>query len=179
MGGHSDVIGGALIVKDPELAEAIKFHQNAMGAIPGPNDSWLVIRGIKTLSVRMDRHVANAKRVVEFLSEHKRVAEIYYPGLESHPGYEVAAKQMKDFGGMVSFRHKDGELAALKMIERTKVFTLAESLGGVESLIEHPARMTHASAAGSVLEVPKDLIRLSVGIENADDLVEDLSAALG
>jgi cystathionine gamma-synthase len=179
LGGHSDVIGGALIVKDPELAETIKFHQNAMGAIPGPNDSWLVIRGIKTLSVRMDRHVANAKRVVEFLSEHKRVAEIYYPGLESHPGYEVAAKQMKDFGGMVSFRHKDGELAALKMIERTKVFTLAESLGGVESLIEHPARMTHASAAGSVLEVPKDLIRLSVGIENADDLVEDLSMALG
>jgi cystathionine gamma-synthase len=179
LGGHSDVIGGALIVKDAELAESIKFHQNAMGAIPGPNDCWLVIRGIKTLSVRMDRHVSNAKQIVDFLVNHKRVEEVFYPGLQSHPGHEIAAKQMKDFGGMVSFRHKDGELAALKMIERTKVFTLAESLGGVESLIEHPARMTHASAAGSPLEVPKDLIRLSVGIENIEDLIEDLSNALG
>jgi cystathionine gamma-synthase len=179
LGGHSDVIGGALIVKDAKLAESIKFHQNAMGAIPGPNDCWLVIRGIKTLSVRMERHVSNAKQIVDFLVNHKKVAEVFYPGLPSHPGHEVAAKQMKDFGGMVSFRHKEGELAALKMIERTKVFTLAESLGGVESLIEHPARMTHASAAGSPLEVPKDLIRLSVGIENIEDLLGDLSNALG
>ncbi len=179
LGGHSDVIGGALIVKNAELAESIKFHQNAMGAIPGPNDCWLVIRGIKTLGVRMDRHVANAKSIVEFLSSHKRISEVFYPGLSSHPGHEVAAKQMKDFGGMISFRHKDGELAALKMVERTKVFTLAESLGGVESLIEHPARMTHASAAGSPLEVPKDLVRLSVGIENIEDLLQDLTSALG
>lgn len=179
LGGHSDVIGGALIVKDPQLAESIKFHQNAMGAIPGPTDCWLVIRGIKTLGVRMDRHVANAKQIVDYLNNHKKIAQVYYPGLESHPGHEIAAKQMKDFGGMVSFRHKDGELAALKTIERTKVFTLAESLGGVESLIEHPARMTHASAAGSPLEVPKDLIRLSVGIENIEDLIDDLTLALG
>ncbi len=179
LGGHSDVIGGALIVKDTELAESIKFHQNAMGAIPGPTDCWLVIRGIKTLSVRMDRHVANAKQVVDFLSNNKKIAEVFYPGLPDHPGHEIAARQMKDFGGMVSFRHKEGEMAALKMVERTKVFTLAESLGGVESLIEHPARMTHASAAGSVLEVPNDLVRLSVGIENIEDLLADLSAALG
>jgi cystathionine gamma-synthase len=173
------VIGGALIVKDTELAENIKFHQNAMGAIPGPTDCWLVIRGIKTLSVRMDRHVANAKQVVDFLSNNKKIAEVFYPGLPDHPGHAIAARQMKDFGGMVSFRHKEGEMAALKMVERTKVFTLAESLGGVESLIEHPARMTHASAAGSVLEVPNDLVRLSVGIENIEDLLADLAAALG
>lgn len=179
LGGHSDVIGGALVVKDAKLAESIKFHQNAMGAIPGPTDCWLVIRGIKTLSVRMERHVSNAKQIVDFLVNHKKVAEVFYPGLKSHSGHQVAARQMKDFGGMISFRHKDGELAALKTIEQTKVFTLAESLGGVESLIEHPARMTHASAAGSPLEVSKDLIRLSVGIENIADLIDDLTKALG
>jgi len=178
LGGHSDVIGGALVVRDLELAERLAFHQNSMGAVPGPLDSWLVLRGIKTLGVRMDRHSANARSVVEFLNGHSAVSEVLYPGLESHPGHEVAARQMRDFGGMVSFRAAGGEQAAVDLCARTEVFTLGESLGGVESLIEHPGRMTHASAAGSPLEVPADLVRLSVGIEDVEDLITDLDKAL-
>ncbi|MGA1324426.1 MAG: cystathionine gamma-synthase [Candidatus Nanopelagicales bacterium] len=178
LGGHSDVIGGALVLNRKELAEKVKFHQNAMGAIAGPFDSWLVMRGIKTLGVRMDRHSSNAKAIAEFLSGHKNVSEVFWPGLESHPQYNVAKRQMKDFGGMVSFRVKGGEKEALEVCNKTKIFTLAESLGGVESLIEHPGKMTHASAAGSPLEVPDDLVRLSVGIETLDDLMRDLEQAL-
>jgi cystathionine gamma-synthase len=179
LGGHSDVVGGALVVADPELGEQLRFHQNAMGAVPGPFDSWLVLRGAKTLAVRMDRHCDNAERVVELLAGHPAVAEVLYPGLASHPGHAVAARQMRRFGGMVSMRLGGGEAAALALCERTRIFTLAESLGGVESLIEHPARMTHASVAGSSLEVPADLVRLSVGIESIDDLLADLERALG
>jgi len=178
LGGHSDVIGGALIVTDPDLAERLAFHQNAMGAVPGPFDSWLVLRGIKTLGVRMDRHCSNAQLIADFLVGHPRVSEVLWPGLESHSGYEIARRQMRDFGGMVSFRMKDGEQAALDVCAATELFILGESLGGVESLIEHPARMTHASAAGSPLEVPADLIRLSVGIEESEDLLSDLEKAL-
>ena len=179
MGGHSDVVGGALICRGAELGERLGFHQNALGAVSGPFDAWLVLRGIKTLGVRMERHCANARAVVEMLSAHPKVVQIYYPGLLSHPGHDIAAKQMKDFGGMVSFRVEGGEAAALQVCERTKIFTLAESLGGVESLIEHPARMTHASVSGTALEVPRDLVRLSVGIETVEDLLADLSHALG
>ncbi|MGW0979443.1 cystathionine gamma-synthase [Streptomyces xiamenensis] len=179
MGGHSDVVGGALVTADEELGDELAFHQNAMGAIAGPFDSWLVLRGIKTLAVRMDRHSANAQRIVEALAAHPKVTQVYYPGLASHPGHETAAKQMRDFGGMVSFRVAGGEDEAVAVCDRTKVFTLGESLGGVESLIEHPGRMTHASVAGSALEVPADLVRLSVGIEAVDDLLEDLRQALG
>jgi cystathionine gamma-synthase len=179
LGGHSDVVGGALVVDDAELAERLAFHQNAMGGVPGPFDSWLVLRGVKTLGVRMDRHCANAERVVELLRSHPAVDRVLYPGLPDHPGHEVAAKQMRAFGGMVSFTMRDGEEAALRVCERTEVFVLAESLGGVESLIEHPARMTHVSVAGTALEVPADLVRLSVGIETVDDLLADLSRALG
>ena len=178
LGGHSDVIGGALVARDAELAERLAYHQNAMGAVPGPFDSWLVLRGIKTLGVRMDRHCANARAVVDFLLEHSAVSEVLWPGLPSHPGHEVATRQMRDFGGMVSFRAVGGEQAAVDLCGRTEVFTLGESLGGVESLIEHPGRMTHASAAGSPLEVPADLVRLSVGIEDVDDLIADLDKAL-
>jgi cystathionine gamma-synthase len=178
LGGHSDVVGGALVVDDPGLAEQLAFHQNAMGAVPGPFDSWLVLRGAKTLAVRMDRHSANAGRVADMLSAHPAVDRVLYPGLPDHPGHELAAKQMRAFGGMVSFTLRGGEEAALRVCERTEVFVLAESLGGVESLIEHPARMTHMSVAGSALEVPADLVRLSVGIESVDDLLADLSAAL-
>ncbi|MFB4194894.1 cystathionine gamma-synthase [Streptomyces carpaticus] len=179
MGGHSDVVGGALVTADEELGGELAFHQNAMGAIAGPFDSWLVLRGIKTLAVRMDRHSANAARIVEALVAHPKVTQVYYPGLASHPGHEVAAKQMRDFGGMVSFRVAGGEEEAVAVCDRTRVFTLGESLGGVESLIEHPGRMTHASVAGSALEVPADLVRLSVGIEAVDDLLADLRQALG
>ncbi|MFJ9032180.1 cystathionine gamma-synthase [Streptomyces sp. NPDC102274] len=179
MGGHSDVVGGALIVDDAELADELTFHQNAMGAVAGPFDAWLVLRGIKTLAVRMDRHSENATRITEMLTTHPRVSKVLYPGLPEHPGHEVAAKQMKAFGGMISFQVKDGEEAAVAVCDRAKLFTLGESLGGVESLIEHPGRMTHASAAGSALEVPSDLVRLSVGIESADDLLADLQQALG
>jgi cystathionine gamma-synthase len=179
LGGHSDVVGGALITADDELGQQLAFHQNSMGAVAGPFDSWLVLRGIKTLGVRMDRHCANAEAIVAFLSEHPAVSSVLYPGLPSHPGHEVAARQMKAFGGMVSFRLRGGEETAVKVCGLTELFTLGESLGGVESLIEHPGRMTHASAAGSALEVPADLVRLSVGIENADDLLEDLRQALG
>jgi cystathionine gamma-synthase len=179
LGGHSDVVGGALVVADPALGERLSFYQNAMGAVPGPFDCWLVLRGIRTLAVRMDRHCANAERVVALLGEHPAVASVLYPGLADSPGHEVAAKQMRGFGGMVSFRLRGGEQAALRACERARVFTLAESLGGVESLIEHPGRMTHASVAGSPLEVPADLVRLSVGIESIDDLLADLAQALG
>ena len=178
LGGHSDVVGGALVTADAELADRLGYHQNAMGAVPGPFDSWLVLRGIKTLGVRMDRHCANAREIVDFLISHPAVSDVRWPGLATHPGHEVAARQMRDFGGMVSFRLAAGEQAAVEACGRTRVFTLGESLGGVESLIEHPARMTHASAAGSPLEVPADLIRLSVGIETVHDLVADLEQAL-
>jgi cystathionine gamma-synthase len=178
LGGHSDVVGGALVVSDASLGDQLTFHQNAMGAISGPFDAWLVLRGIKTLGVRMDRHCANAERIVEFLVEHPAVSEVLYPGLPDHPGHDVAARQMRKFGGMVSFRLRGGEEAALKVCGLVEVFTLGESLGGVESLIEHPARMTHASVAGSELEVPSDLVRLSVGIETVEDLIADLAAAL-
>jgi cystathionine gamma-synthase len=177
-GGHSDVVGGAIVTRTPELAEPLAFHQNAMGAIAGPFDSWLVLRGLKTLGIRMERHSDNAERVAEFLSSRSEVTEVIYPGLLSHPGHDLAAKQMRRFGGMVSFRVRGGEPAALALVAATRVFTLAESLGGVESLIEHPGRMTHASVAGSSLEVPADLIRLSVGIETVDDLTADLGRAL-
>ncbi|PDP85182.1 cystathionine gamma-synthase [Glycomyces fuscus] len=178
LGGHSDVVGGALVVSDAELGERLAFHQNTMGAIPGPFDSWLTLRGVKTLGVRMDRHSANAEKVVAALEGHPAVRRVFYPGLEAHPGHKTAERQMKAFGGMVSFALRDGEKAALALCERTEVFTLGESLGGVESLIEHPGRMTHASTAGSPLEVPADLVRISVGIESADDLVADLLQAL-
>ncbi|MBD9731997.1 MULTISPECIES: cystathionine gamma-synthase [unclassified Streptomyces] len=178
MGGHSDVVGGALVTGDAELGEELAFHQNAMGAVAGPFDSWLVLRGTKTLSVRMDRHSENATKVADMLTRHPRVTSVLYPGLPDHPGHEVAAKQMRSFGGMLSFRVEGGEEAAVEVCNRARVFTLGESLGGVESLIEHPGRMTHASVVGSALEVPGDLVRLSVGIENVDDLLEDLQQAL-
>ncbi len=179
LGGHSDVVGGALIAADPDLGDRLRFLQNAMGGVAGPFDAWLTLRGIKTLAVRMDRHCANARAVTELLRGHPAVASVLYPGDPQHPGHAVAARQMTDFGGMVSFRLRDGEHAALDVCRRTRIFTLAESLGGVESLIEHPGRMTHASVAGSALEVPADLVRLSVGIEDAADLVADLEQALG
>ena len=178
LGGHSDVVGGALVTRDVVLGEELAYHQNAMGGVPGAFDSWLVLRGAKTLGVRMDRHCANAARVVGLLLEHPAVSSVLYPGLPEHPGHEVAAKQMSQYGGMVSFRLLGGEAAALDVCRRTRVFTLGESLGGVESLIEHPGRMTHASVAGSQLEVPDDLVRLSVGIETVEDLLADLTQAL-
>ena len=178
-GGHSDVVGGALAVRDLEVADRIAFHQNSIGAVAGPFDSWLTLRGLKTLGVRMDRHCDNAERVVEYLAAHPGVAQVIYPGLEEHPGHAVARRQMKRYGGIVSFRVAGGEQQALDVCAKTQVFTLAESLGGIESLIEHPGRMTHASVAGTALEVPADLIRLSVGIETAEDLLGDLAQALG
>ena len=177
-GGHSDVVGGALVVRDIEVAERVAFHQNSIGAVAGPFDSFLTHRGLKTLAVRMERHCDNAEQVVDFLSRHDRVEQVIYPGLEEHPGHAVAAKQMKRFGGIVSFRVTGGEQHALDVCAAAEVFTLAESLGGIESLIEHPGRMTHASVAGTSLEVPSDLIRLSVGIETVDDLLGDLDRAL-
>jgi cystathionine gamma-synthase len=179
LGGHSDVVGGALVVADAGLGERLAFQQNATGGIAGAFDAWLTLRGIRTLAVRMDRHGANAARTAEMLAAHPAVGQVLYPGLASHPGHELAAKQMRGFGGMVSFRVRAGAQEAAAVCARTRLFTLAESLGGVESLIELPGRMTHASAAGSALAVPDDLVRLSVGIENADDLVEDLRQALG
>jgi cystathionine gamma-synthase len=179
LGGHSDVVGGAVVTTDGELAGQIAFLQNSAGAVPGPFDAWLTMRGLKTLAVRMERHSSNAERIAAALENHPKVAKVYYPGMESHPGHEVATKQMRHFGGMVSFTHVDGVQAAVDVCSRTRLFTLAESLGGVESLIEHPGRMTHASTAGSMLQVPEDLVRLSVGIEDADDLVEDVLSALG
>ena len=178
IGGHSDVLGGFVATNNDDLATALKFHQYAIGAIPGPLDCYLLLRGIKTLGVRMERHCANARAVADFLSKHHSVERVYYPGLTTHPGHAVAAVQMSDFGGMVSFTLKGGTGAARKVCEATEVFTLAESLGGVESLIELPSVMTHASTAGSVLEPPDSLVRLSVGIEDIDDLLADLSSAL-
>ena len=178
IGGHSDVIGGAFVIKDAEYADSIAFLQNATGAVAGPFDAWLTLRGVKTLAARMDRHCANAARVATALAEHPAVASVLYPGLPSHPGHQVAKSQMRDYGGMVSFRLAAGEQRAVEVCARTTLFTLGESLGGVESLIEHPARMTHASVAGSPLEVPSNLIRLSVGIEDPQDLLADLFQAL-
>lgn len=191
IGGHSDVVGGALVVAPDaqlpagldgptgttSLADAVAFHQNASGAVAGPFDAWLTLRGLRTLAVRMDRHCANAEAVARFLLDHPSVTHVLYPGLPDHPGHDVAARQMTGFGGMVAFR-TGSEDTALAACSRTKVFTLAESLGGVESLIEHPGRMTHASVAGSPLEVPDDLVRLSVGIEDVTDLLADLGQAL-
>ncbi len=178
IGGHSDVVGGALITSDDALAEQLLFTQNAVGSVPSPFDAWLTLRGVKTLAVRMERHSDNAERVVAFLTGHPAVAQVLYPGLPEHPGHEAAAKQMRRFGGMVSIRLRGGREAALRVCAATEVFTLAESLGGVESLIEHPGQMTHMSVAGSALQVPDDLVRLSVGIEDVEDLVEDLRSAL-
>ena len=178
IGGHSDVVGGALITSDDALAEQLLFTQNAVGSVPSPFDAWLTLRGVKTLAVRMERHSDNAERVVAFLTGHPAVAQVLYPGLPEHPGHEAAAKQMRRFGGMVSIRLRGGRDAALRVCAATEVFTLAESLGGVESLIEHPGQMTHMSVAGSALQVPDDLVRLSVGIEDVEDLVEDLRSAL-
>ena len=177
IGGHSDVVGGAVVTNDDELGERIGFLQNAIGAVPAPWDTWLTLRGLKTLGVRMRAHCENARAVVEVLEASPAVTQVLYPGLRKHPGHAVAARQMRDFGGMVSFRMAD-EGAALKACARFEVFTLAESLGGVESLVEHPGRMTHMSVAGSPLEVPADLVRLSVGIEDTNDLVEDVRQAL-
>ena len=179
LGGHSDVIGGALITNDSELDEQVAFLQNGAGAVPGPFDAWLTLRGIKTLAVRMERHCDNAERVVAALQAHPAVTGVRYPGLATQRGHEIAAKQMRRFGGIVSFTVEGGVSAALAVCARTRVFTLAESLGGVESLIEHPGRMTHASTVGTQLEVPTNLIRLSVGIEDAEDLVDDILTALG
>jgi cystathionine gamma-synthase len=178
LGGHSDVVGGFVAVREPALADELAFLQNAVGAVPSPFDCYLVLRGLKTLAVRMDRHCENARAVVALLAEHPAVERVLYPGLPTHPGYGVAARQMRDFGGMVSFTAAGGEAAALAVVARTRLFTLAESLGAVESLIEHPARMTHASAADSPLAVDPALVRLSVGIETTADLVADLAAAL-
>jgi cystathionine gamma-synthase len=178
LGGHSDLVGGAIVVKDDELAERLKFLQNAVGAVPGPMDCYLALRGVKTLSVRMDAHCRGARRVAEFLAGHPEVARVHYPGLPDHPGHEIAARQMRDFGGMVSFEMGSPE-AAIRVAEATQLFFLGESLGGVESLIEVPGPMTHASVAGSPLEVSPSLVRLSVGIEHPDDLVADLEQALG
>jgi cystathionine gamma-synthase len=178
LGGHSDVVGGAVVIKNPAHAAEIAFNQNATGAVAGPFDAWLTLRGVRTLAVRMDRHCANAARIARALAEHPAIASVYYPGLPGHPGHELAKAQMRDFGGMVSIRLAAGEDAAVEMCARTRLFTLGESRGGVESLIEHPARMTHASVAGSPLEVPPDLVRLSVGIEDPGDLLADLSQAV-
>jgi cystathionine gamma-synthase len=177
IGGHSDLIGGFVGTNDPTIAERLTFLQKSLGAIPGPFDCWLALRGIKTLALRMRAHCENARRVASFLEQHDAVERVLYPGLRSHPGHEIAARQMRDFGGMVSFLAQS-EQEAVDLVARTKVFKLAESLGGVESLIEHPARMTHASTAESTIAVPANLVRLSVGIESADDLVADLEAAL-
>jgi cystathionine gamma-synthase len=178
LGGHSDVLGGAVVTADPALGEQLAFLQNATGAVAGPFDAWLTLRGIRTLAARMDRHGASAQRVAQLLAGHPAVSRVYYPGLPGHPGHEIAAKQMRGFGGMVSFTVRGGPDEAVAVCGRTRLFTLAESLGGVESLIEHPARMTHSSVAGSALEVPPDLIRLSVGLETTEDLLEDLRTAL-
>ncbi|MBT8217908.1 MAG: cystathionine gamma-synthase [Acidimicrobiia bacterium] len=178
IGGHSDVIGGALVTADGELLERFRFLQNAAGPVPGPFDVYLTLRGLKTLAVRMDRHCANAEQVARYLSEHPAVSEVIYPGLESHPQHELAASQMSGFGGMVSFRVRSGPDVAEKVVAATELFFLAESLGGIESLVEIPALMTHMSVAGTDLEVPADLVRLSVGIEHVDDLIADLDQAL-
>jgi cystathionine gamma-synthase len=178
LGGHSDVVGGFVALDDDVRAEELRFLQNAVGGVPSPFDCYLVLRGLKTLGVRMDRHGTNAAAVVDLLAEHPAVERVLYPGLADHPGHAVAVRQMRGFGGMVSFLARGGEQAAVDLVARTRLFTLAESLGAVESLIEHPGRMTHASAAGSPLEVPAALVRLSVGLETVDDLLADLRLAL-
>jgi cystathionine beta-lyase/cystathionine gamma-synthase len=183
LGGHSDVVGGALVTTDAAAYERLKFLQNAIGAVPGPMDCWLVQRGTKTLALRMERHSENALRIAQFLQEHPSIERVLYPGLAEHPGHAIAKRQMAAagrplYGGMISFTLNAGVKAAKQMLTCTRVFTLAESLGGVESLIEHPGAMTHASVAGSPLEVPGGLVRLSVGIENVDDLIQDLDQAL-
>ena len=178
LGGHSDVVGGAIVTDDEELNERLRFLQNSAGAVPSPFDCFLVLRGLKTLAVRMEAHCRNARAIAEFLADHPRVERVHFPGLADHPGHELAKRQMDDFGGMVSFE-LGSEREALDVARKTEVFFLAESLGGVESLIEHPGRMTHASVAGSPLEVPASLLRLSVGIEHPDDLIADLQRALG
>jgi cystathionine beta-lyase/cystathionine gamma-synthase len=177
LGGHSDVIGGFVCTNDPTIAERLRFLQKSLGAVPGPFDCWLVLRGVKTLAVRMERHCENARRVAAWLDDHEAVERVLYPGLSSHPGHEIAARQMKDFGGMISFLAASEE-DAVRLVAETRIWKLAESLGGVESLIEQPARMTHASTADAPFAVPVNLVRLSVGIESADDLVGDLERAL-
>ena len=177
LGGHSDVIGGFAATNDPTIAERLRFLQKSLGAVPGPFDAWLVLRGVKTLAVRMRQHCENARRIAAFLDEHEAVERVFYPGLPDHPGHEIAARQMADFGGMISFLAASEE-AAIRLVGETKVWKLAESLGGVESLIEQPAQMTHASTANAPFAVPPSLVRLSVGIESADDLVADLEHAL-
>jgi cystathionine beta-lyase/cystathionine gamma-synthase len=179
LGGHSDVVGGAVVARDGALLERLRFLQNAAGPVPGPFDAFLVLRGLKTLALRMERHCYNAEAVARFLEGNPRVEEVFYPGLTRHPQHALAARQMSGFGGMVSFRPKGGAAAAHRVASATRLFFLAESLGGVESLIEVPAAMTHLSVAGTPLEVPPDLLRLSVGIEHADDLIGDLDRALG
>ena len=178
LGGHSDLVGGAVVVKDPELGERLAFIQNAVGAVPGPMDCFLTLRGIKTLPVRMDRHASNAALIADYLHNHPTVVAVHYPGLRDHPQHELARRQMRNGGGMISFRPEAGAEAARRIVAATEIFTLAESLGGVESLIELPAGMTHMSTEGSPLEVPADLIRLSVGLENAQDLMDDLDQAI-
>jgi len=177
LGGHSDMVGGFVATNDPTVAERLYFLQKSLGAILGPMDCWLVLRGVKTLAIRMQKHSENARRVAEYLAQHEAVESVLYPGLPGHPGHEIAARQMDDFGGMISFL-VESEDAAVELVARTKVFLLAESLGGVESLIEHPAQMTHASTADAPFAAPKNLIRLSVGIESGGDLIEDLEQAL-
>lgn len=177
LGGHSDVVGGFAATSDPALAERLRFLQKSLGAVPGPFDAWLVLRGIKTLAVRMRQHCENARAVAALLDGHPRVEQVFYPGLPGHPGHEIAARQMRDFGGMVSFL-AESEEEAIALVARTRIWTLAESLGGVESLIEVPAAMTHASTADAPFAPPRNLVRLSVGIESADDLVADLESAL-
>ena len=179
LGGHSDTVGGAIVTNDDEILERLRFLQNATGPIPGPFDSYLTLRGIKTLGVRMDRHCSNAATIAAFLEADPRVDTVWYPGLETDPGHAIAARQMSGFGGMVSFTPTGGVEAANSIVTRTRLFFLAESLGGVESLLEVPAVMTHASVEGTDLEVPASLIRLSVGIEHIEDLVSDLDRALG
>jgi cystathionine beta-lyase/cystathionine gamma-synthase len=179
IGGHSDVVGGAIVGNDPRLQERLAFLQNAVGGVPGPLDAWLVLRGAKTLAVRMERHSANGQAVAEWLSEHPKVARVNYPGLRGHPQHDLAKRQMRLYGGMLSFELKSGEAAAKRMAGRTKIFALAESLGGVESLIEVPLAMTHGSVRGTKLAPPAGLVRLSVGIETVQDLIEDLAQAIG
>lgn len=179
LGGHSDVVGGAVVTSNKDLAERLKFLQNAAGAVPGAFDSWLVLRGVKTLALRMERHSSNAQSIAEYLNSHPAVERVFYPGLASHPQFAVAKKQMRCCGGMLSFILKGGADAARRVARSTRLFTLGESLGGVESLIEVPAAMTHQSVAGSPLEVSPALIRLSVGIENVNDLTSDLAQAIG
>ncbi|MET0734415.1 MAG: cystathionine gamma-synthase [Microbacterium sp.] len=177
LGGHSDIVGGALVLNDDALAEQVRFLQFAAGAVSGPMDAWLTTRGIKTLGIRMLRHGENAQAVAEFLASHPKVARVHFPGLESHPGHDLAARQMTGFGGVVSVELGDAA-AARRFAESMRLFTLAESLGGVESLVNYPDEMTHASVRGTELAVPEELVRLSVGIESADDLVADLDEAL-